>query len=36
MLLSKGTTVDVQDQIMTQVDKWWKKNSDELYNDFSD
>lgn len=36
MLLSKGTTVDVQDQIITQLDKWWKKNSDLLYNDFSD
>lgn len=36
MLLSKGTTVDVQDQIITQLDKWWKKNSDELYVELSD
>jgi hypothetical protein len=27
MLLSKGRKKDVQDQIMEQLEKWWKKNS---------
>ncbi len=27
LLLSKGSTQDIQEQIMEQLEKWWKKNS---------
>jgi hypothetical protein len=30
LLLSKGSVKDVQDQILTQFQKWWKKNNSEL------
>ena len=30
LLLSKGSAVDVQEQIMEQLEKWFKKNEDEL------
>jgi hypothetical protein len=31
LLLSKGSQTDVQEQIMEQLEKWFKKNEDELY-----
>jgi hypothetical protein len=30
LLLSKGSIVDVQEQIMLQLEKWYKKNSYEI------
>jgi hypothetical protein len=30
LLLSKGSTTDVQEQIMLQLEKWYKKNSMEI------
>jgi hypothetical protein len=30
MLLSKGSITDVQEQILTQFQKWWKKNKSQL------
>ena len=31
LLLSKGSQMDIQEQIMEQLEKWFKKNEDELY-----
>ncbi len=31
LLLSKGSQTDVQEQIMEQLEKWFKKNEDEIY-----
>jgi hypothetical protein len=31
LLLSKGSVTDVQEQIVEQLTKWFKKNEDELH-----